>query len=115
MKVILVLGVLTLLGVSCNSTVDNKVIDTNLSEDITKVIKCFGNTQGTTYSVIVNDDIELERREIDETLHSFDLALSSYIPNSTLSKLNNFPAGTFKYKDSLEFFNRCIKESRLVY
>jgi len=115
MKVILVLGAFVLLCVSCNTNVDNIDNDVNLDVKKSNVIKCFGNTQGTTYAVIVNDDIDLLHNEIDETLHVFDLALSSYISNSVVSRLNNYSAGLFKYKDSLKFFNRCIEQSRLVY
>lgn len=115
MKILLAIGAALLLNVSCNSDTENK--EKTITEDINKSvgIKYFGNTQGTTYAVIINDDIELAHHEIDDVLHYFDLALSSYIPNSTLSKLNDYPAGTFKYTDSLNFFNRCIEQSRFVY
>jgi len=114
MKVISVLGVVIFLCMSCNSNKENELTKVLPLEEFS-AIKYFGNTQGTTYAVIINDDIELTHSEIDETLHQFDLALSSYIPNSILSQLNNYSTGIFKYKDSLNFFNRCIKESRLVY
>jgi thiamine biosynthesis lipoprotein len=115
MKVKSILGLLILFNISCSSDVHNDLNDEGLEIVSSKRIELFGNTQGTTYAVIVNDQIELSHKEIDETLHQFDLALSSYIPNSILSKLNNYSAGTFKYKDSLNFFNRCIEQSRFVY
>jgi len=114
MKAILTLGLAILFSTSCTSN-NNLLEDDNLEIQASSVIKCFGNTQGTTYAVIINDDINLLHSEIDETLHQFDLALSSYIPNSVLSQLNNYSAGVFKYKDSLNFFNRCIDQSRFVY
>ena len=105
-------GLLLIVLTSCTQSKE----EVNLVDDIqSKSLKFFGNTQGTTYAILVNDTIEITYKEIDETLHQFDLSLSSYIPNSILSKLNNFPAGTFKYKDSLGFFNECVKLSRLVY
>ncbi len=115
MKIISALGLLILFSVSCNSNGDVVLDEESLQKDDSIGIKYFGNTQGTTYAVIVNDEIELLNREIDEILHQFDLALSSYIPNSTLSKLNKYSAGVFTYKDSLSFFNRCIEQSRFVY
>lgn len=115
MKIISVLGLLILIIVSCNSNVNTNVEAEGVTVEANKRIEYFGNTQGTTYAIIINDQVELTHNEIDETLHQFDLALSSYIPNSTLSQLNNYSAGTFKYKDSLNFFNRCITQSREVY
>jgi thiamine biosynthesis lipoprotein len=115
MKVKSILGLLILFNVSCNSEVSDELHEENLQVETSNRIEYFGNTQGTTYVVIVNDKIELSHHEIDDQLYQFDLALSSYIPNSTLSRLNNYSAGVFKYKDSLNFFNRCIKQSRRVY
>lgn len=115
MKVKSILGLLILFIVSCNSDVENELNKEDVQVETSKRIEYFGNTQGTTYAVIVNDEIDLAHDEIDEQLHQFDLALSSYISNSTLSKLNNYSAGVFKYKDSLNFFNRCIEQSRIVY
>ena len=80
-----------------------------------KKVEFFGNTQGTTYSVIVNDNIDLTAKEIDSLLADFDLALSSYIPNSTITHLNDAPAGEFNYNDKAEYFNRCYQLSQIVY
>jgi len=115
MKVKYSLGLLFLVFISCNLNDETKLIENAESVEEFKGIQFYGNTQGTTYAVLVNDEIKLTHKEIDATLHQFDLALSSYIPNSTLSKLNSHPAGVFKYNDSLKFFNRCLKQSRLVY
>ena len=92
----------------------------NLTEDqpnqiAENSIEFFGNTQGTTYSVIVNDKIKLENHELEEVLHQFDLALSGYIPNSIVTKLNEAPAGAFEYIDSFGYFNRCYKLSQTVF
>lgn len=80
-----------------------------------KKIEYYGNTQGTTYAVLCNDNIDIKHEDIDETLHQFDLALSSYIPNSILTKLNTAGAGIFEYTDSLNYFNRCLEQSRGVF
>lgn len=80
-----------------------------------KLIEYYGNTQGTTYAVLCNDQIDLTHQEIDNTLGEFDLYLSSYIPNSVLSKLNNAPAGKFIYVDSFNYFNRCLNQSLNIF
>lgn len=72
-----------------------------------KPLEFFGNTQGTTFSVICNDSINVTTEEIEEILHNFDLALSSYIPNSVITHLNEAPAGEFIYDDPYKYFNRC--------
>lgn len=49
-----------------------------------------GDTQGTTYSAtyLQPDGIDLHDK-IDAKLHEFDLSLSSYIPNSKISRINS--------------------------
>ena len=51
--------------------------------------KITGFTQGTSYHITygVKDSINFQP-EIDSLLHSFDLSLSTYIPNSLISKIN---------------------------
>jgi len=78
-------------------------------------LELYGNTQGTTFSIICNDPIKLTQEEIEQTLANFDLALSAYIPNSIISKLNNAPAGTFTYSDSFNYFNRCFLLSKQMW
>ena len=48
-----------------------------------------GETQGTTYYIkyFANKSL-VEKAEIDSILHQFDLSLSTYIPNSIISKIN---------------------------
>jgi len=106
--------------ISCTSTEkENKKNHSELHQDNqTKSdlpIQFYGNTQGTTYSIIVNDEIDITHDEIDHMLHQFDMALSSYIPQSILSQLNNAPAGEFVYIDSFNYFNRCLKQSQNIY
>jgi thiamine biosynthesis lipoprotein len=80
-----------------------------------KAIEFYGNTQGTTYAIIINDQIEIERDEIETLLENFDLALSSYIPNSILTQLNESAPGAFSYQDEYGYFNRCYLLSQEVY
>ena len=82
---------------------------------LSEPIEFYGNTQGTTFAVISNDSITLTMAEITTILANFDLALSSYIDNSILTKLNNFGAGEFRYQDNDGFFNRCYEMSQEVY
>ena len=105
---------------SCQSNTDNnqttEIEKSNNNIEISELpIQFYGNTQGTTYSIIVNDNVEITHQEIDDLLHQFDLALSSYIPNSILSQLNSAPAGEFVYRDSFNYFNRCLKQSQTIF
>ncbi len=51
--------------------------------------KIAGFTQGTSYHITyaVEDSINFQP-EIDSLLHSFDLSLSTYIPESMISRIN---------------------------
>jgi thiamine biosynthesis lipoprotein len=106
---------------ACNT--DNSASDadeivknaSNETEAIKLPLQFYGNTQGTTFSIIVNDKIDVTFDEIENTLHQFDLALSSYIPESILSQLNKAPAGKFIYRDSTNYFNRCYQQAQFVY
>ena len=103
------------LVLSCGQDNNIKNNTSNSENQTKKSIAHYGNTQGTTYAVLCNDDIDLTHKEIDETLHEFDLYLSSYVPESVLSRLNNAPAGQFDYVDSLNYFNRCLSQSLEVF
>lgn len=81
--------------------------DTAISNNPVQPLEFYGNTQGTTFSVICNDSVDIKTEDIESALHHFDLALSAYIPNSTITQLNEAPAGSFIYKDSFNYFNRC--------
>ena len=79
---------------------------TETTKSTYKPLEFFGNTQGTTFSVICNDSINLTANEIEEILFNFDLALSSYIPNSVITHLNEAEVGEFVYSDPYKYFNR---------
>ncbi len=85
------------------------------SEEENKRIEFTGNTQGTTFAVYCNDDIKITYEEIENILHEFDLALSGYIPNSTLTKLNESSVGAFEYNDEKGYFNRCYDLAQEIY
>ena len=54
-----------------------------------KYIHNEGETQGTTYSItyLQPEGIDLQKK-IEVRLHEFDMSLSSYIPNSIISRIN---------------------------
>jgi len=112
-NIFLIILLSILIGCGQDSGQDSNVENSNLSK--TNSIEFYGNTQGTTYAVLCNDKIELTHQDIDETLSKFDLYLSSYIPNSVLSKLNTAPAGRFTYVDSFNYFNRCLTQSLEIF
>jgi len=99
--------------ISCGGATEENDVDQEAQKS--ERIELFGNTQGTTYSIIVNDPIELTSKEVDSVLHEFDLALSTYIPNSIVSRLNDASAGEFSYDDEHGFFNDCYQMSQVVY
>lgn len=86
-----------------------------VQENPIQPLEFYGNTQGTTFSVICNDKVDVTSEEIETILHNFDLALSAYIPNSTITKLNEAPAGVFHYSDSFNYFNRCYLLSQQMW
>lgn len=73
-----------------------------------------GNTQGTTYSIILPDGELISKKEIDDLLLEFDAVLSGYMPNSVLSNLNACDS-TLTIRDSLGYFENCYLLSQRVY
>ena len=115
MKNNIILFIILSLFLGCSQDSNQNLSSGNSKKPEKKPIEFYGNTQGTTYAVICNDQIELTHQEIDNTLAGFDLYLSSYIPNSVLSKLNAAPAGQFTYVDSFNYFNRCLSQSLEIF
>lgn len=114
MKQILSFLVLSIVLLSCGSGSGNGEAN-NTDSTSSQPLEFYGNTQGTTFAVICNDNISITLEEINAILSDFDLALSGYIPNSVLTQLNESPAGEFGYKDPDQYFNRCYKMSQEVY
>ncbi len=83
MKSVIIILIISVVAVSCykNGTTFYKTID--------------GFTQGTTYHIIfeqsdVNQSISnVSQEDIDSLLSCFDLSLSTYLPNSIISRINN--------------------------
>ncbi len=75
-------------------------------------IKISGRTQGTTYSLTYLDPDSTDyRNEIEEILHEFDLSLSTYIPESVISRINRGDEDIVP--DST--FIKCFNVAREVY
>jgi len=74
-----------------------------------------GATQGTTYSVILDDPQGvISKADLDSILHDFDMSLSTYIDNSVISKINNAEEKV-SFKDKQRYFERCYQISKKVY
>jgi len=74
-----------------------------------------GETQGTTYSIIIVDDsVNVSKSEIDSIFTCFDNSLSTYVQNSVISKLN-MGIGITRVNDNSGFFKRCYQISQKVY
>lgn len=88
------------------------------SEDATKKQEAHyfrGNTQGTTYEIIVADEkANFTNKEIDSLLAQFDASLSTYIPSSVISRLNEGGASTALI-DQTGFFKTCYLKSKEIY
>ncbi|NRA10621.1 MAG: FAD:protein FMN transferase [Crocinitomicaceae bacterium] len=84
-------------------------------DKVAKVLTISGNTQGTTYTIIIIDNNgEIKKSEIDEELSNFDLSLSTYIDESVISKINNSNS-SIVISDPFGFFKPCYIESQHIY
>ncbi len=78
-------------------------------------IELYGNTQGTTYTLIINDEIDVDKKEIDSILHEFDMELSTYEDSSFISKFNDLVNGQLNYESDNRFFENCLFKSNQVF
>lgn len=100
-------GFLGLILVSCTSQTTEVKQETS--------IKFWGETQGTTYSVIIVDSTSsLTQHQLDSILHDFDMSLSTYKPESLISKFNASEKGITIAKTDPYFF-RCYDLSMDVF
>jgi thiamine biosynthesis lipoprotein len=75
-----------------------------------------GNTQGTTYTIIADDEKLLGlQTEIDTILANFDKCLSSWRDSSIVNMISNADTGMLVFKDINGYFNRCFAASEEVY
>lgn len=74
-----------------------------------------GSTQGTTYTIIiVDDDVDVKKSEIDSIFARFDLSLSTYIDSSVISNLNQADS-SITINDRTGYFKRCYTLAQKVY
>lgn len=74
-----------------------------------------GEAQGTTYSIIVTDDaVHFTKDEIDSIFLTVDNALSTYVPTSVISQLNNADS-SITIQDPSGLFERCYSLSQHIY
>ena len=58
-------------------------------DDVIEYINNTGETQGTTYSITYQQPKEVDLHDkIEKRLHEFDLSLSTYVPQSVISRIN---------------------------
>lgn len=73
-----------------------------------------GETQGTTYTIIVAEqETSITKQKIDSILHDFDLSLSTYIDESEISQLNKGKNTTIR--TGKPYFKECYSKSLNVY
>jgi thiamine biosynthesis lipoprotein len=63
---------------------------TSCSSDKKEIVKLEGNSQGTTYHITyLSDNGIIYKKEIDSLLADIDASMSTWIPNSIISRINN--------------------------
>lgn len=99
-------AILLLVLSSCQPKVETNVIEP---------LKVNGNTQGTTYSIIIADtSVEVNQEEIDVLLAEFDQYLSTYIDTSYISRLNASEK-SFQFNDAKHYFQDVYQTSKEIY
>ena len=75
-------------------------------------IKIEGSAQGTTYHITYFDKKNRDLQpEIEQLLHDFDKSVSTYIPNSIISKINSNQKNVKVDK----YFITCFKKAKEVW
>lgn len=75
-----------------------------------------GNTQGTTYTIIADDNRIVDLQvEIDSILLDFDKCLSSYRDSSIISIFSNGAEEKYEFQDINGYFLRCFQLSEEIY
>ncbi|MEZ4937360.1 MAG: FAD:protein FMN transferase [Crocinitomicaceae bacterium] len=111
MKHILLVLIMPWIFISCHSNKYNKP-----APDIEPAKKeIYGNTQGTTYTVIINDELSITKKEIDSILSEFDMELSTYVDSSFISMFNSLTSGKLEYQSENRYFKQCLFYSKEVY
>ena len=84
-------------------------------ETLYNSIKIHGETQGTTYTVIVVEkENTLKKNELDSLFSAFDKVLSTYLEESIISQFNRCQ-DSIVLVDKSHFFERCYITSQDIY
>ena len=106
---------LTLLIIASSLLIGCSTTKSTSSETKVQWNQIKGETQGTTYGIILNDpESKIRKEHIDSILHDFDLALSSYIETSIVSQVNN-ATDSVSFDDSFGYFDACYHKSRDIF
>lgn len=74
-----------------------------------------GQTQGTTYSIIiVDDEVHVSKKQFDSIFEQFDNILSTYIDNSAISFINESKESV-TVRDNSKLFQYCYELSQSIY
>ena len=111
MKYLLGSLLLSLLLISCSG----KSIKQKNTQIRKAKLEVYGNTQGTTYSIICNDEIELTKDEVDSLFKVFDQELSTYEDSSFISAFNRLHNGKISYESNSDYFRNCLLMAQKVY
>ncbi len=72
-----------------------------------------GFTQGTTYRIVFEPgETEIQQSEVDTLLRKFDLSLSTYVPNSLISKINRNESYAELDTFFIDMFNKSAEVNR---
>ena len=83
--------------------------------ETTNVQSIKGETQGTTYTLKLIDAPEfISKKAIDSLFRNFELSLSGYIKNSTVSVLN-YEDGFYNIPENDVYFAPCMEVSMKIY
>jgi FAD:protein FMN transferase len=75
-------------------------------------VKIAGTAQGTTYHITyLSEKHVIYKKEIDSLLQAIDLSLSTYVPNSVISRINNNDSTVITDRYFREVFNKSIEVS----
>ena len=87
--------------------------NTNISSS--RGITLFGETQGTTYKVIIaEENSEVTKEHLDSLFITFDKSLSNYIESSVISILNR-STDSVRIKDNSGYFKDCYVKSESIF
>ncbi len=74
-----------------------------------------GETQGTTYRIIVSDEeVRFSKADIDRVLKAFDHSLSTYIETSVITAINQC-VDSLHIEDESGYFQRCFEKSKEIF